>query len=339
MTIHYDLKDKFLMLSPRECDFIRLFYGLYDGRLRSYEEIGQLFGIKKSEVKKIEETILQIMPEIFCYHRLLWAIFCEFIPIQNIDFLKLKKTTDDILQCELNTREQEVLTLRFGLRDGQHRSYKSTGEIIPSSKSEALSGERIRQIESKAIRKLRHPRIRKIFNECISEDIQFINFNFKTFNEMLNLIDKSKNIAEIQTEEINKEYEQIAQTERETIIKSRIGQDKLRKELLEHKCRCEICGLELQDALVASHIKSWKDSNDNEKVDIENVLLLCAIHDKLFDKGYISFDNKGKIIISNQLNENTQALLNIHDESRIENISDRKASYLEYHRTHSNKLK
>lgn len=133
-------------------------------------------------------------------------------------------------------------------------------------------------------------------------------------------------------EDIEENFKNIETTEKETIVKSRIGQDKLRKELLKHKQCCELCGLELEDVLVASHIKPWSESTNDEKLDLENVLLLCPMHDKLFDKGYISFDNNGKIIISNELSEETQALLNIHDESYIGLVSEKKSEFLKYHR-------
>ena len=50
--------------------------------------------------------------------------------------------------------------------------------------------------------------------------------------------------------------------------------------------------------LLASHIKPWRDSNHQERLDKFNGLLLLANLDKAFDLGFISFDDSGKVPIS-----------------------------------------
>ena len=67
----------------------------------------------------------------------------------------------------------------------------------------------------------------------------------------------------------------------------------------------------MNELLVASHIKPWSISDANEKLDIHNGLLMCPNHDKLFDRGYISFDDTGRILISEKLDDN-----NSYDENR-----------------------
>jgi RNA polymerase primary sigma factor len=62
----------------------------------------------------------------------------------------LKGHIDDVLDT-LNPREQKVLELRFGLRDGRTRTLEEVGKVF------GVTRERIRQIEAKALRKLRHP--------------------------------------------------------------------------------------------------------------------------------------------------------------------------------------
>jgi predicted restriction endonuclease len=54
---------------------------------------------------------------------------------------------------------------------------------------------------------------------------------------------------------------------------------------------------------VASHIKPWAKSNNEERLDPYNGLLLLANIDKAFDLGYISFDDRGLILISEQLDD------------------------------------
>ena len=68
----------------------------------------------------------------------------------------LKEQMDDVLDS-LTTRERRVLQLRFGLEDGRQRTLEEVGREF------GVTRERIRQIEAKALRKLRHPtRSRKL---------------------------------------------------------------------------------------------------------------------------------------------------------------------------------
>ncbi|SFD20795.1 HNH endonuclease [Ruminococcus albus] len=117
------------------------------------------------------------------------------------------------------------------------------------------------------------------------------------------------------------------------LVKQRVNQGDYRKKLLQKFDNCCICGANLKDCLIASHIKPWRDSSPEEKTDVNNGLLLCPNHDKLFDLGYISFDNEGKILISNQLDEKNQMWLNVLPTMKIE-ITDENMFYLTYHREH-----
>lgn len=78
----------------------------------------------------------------------------------------LKKQVDDVLQT-LTSREERVIRLRFGIDDGYHRTLEEVGNIF------SVTRERIRQIEDKALRKLRHPTRSHILEKFIE------NFNVK----------------------------------------------------------------------------------------------------------------------------------------------------------------
>lgn len=82
----------------------------------------------------------------------------------------------------------------------------------------------------------------------------------------------------------------------------RIGQDYFRNEVIK-ACngRCVVTEVEDTNLLIASHIKPWALSSDDEKMDGNNGLLLAPHLDKLFDKGLITFSENGKIIISGKL--------------------------------------
>ena len=77
-------------------------------------------------------------------------------PSEMTAYSLLKERLQDVLST-LTEREQEVLTLRFGLADGYSRTLEEVGKRFK------VTRERIRQIEAKALRKMRHPiRIRKL---------------------------------------------------------------------------------------------------------------------------------------------------------------------------------
>jgi len=122
--------------------------------------------------------------------------------------------------------------------------------------------------------------------------------------------------------------------------KVRKGQNEIRKVLLsKHGC-CQLCGLNYSFFLIASHIVPWSEKdletissygNKDYRGDIDNVLLLCVTHDKLFDKYKISFDETGKIMISNEIDTEDFYKLNIKQEFNIE-IKEEQEKYLVRHR-------
>lgn len=90
---------------------------------------------------------------------------------------------------------------------------------------------------------------------------------------------------------------------RDAVVKQRVGQYFFRNTvLMAYAGRCCVTGLNCSDLLVASHIKPWRDSDARtERTNPSNGLCLNALHDKAFDRGLITIDQKYRIIISTQL--------------------------------------
>ena len=122
-------------------------------------------------------------------------------------------------------------------------------------------------------------------------------------------------------------------TEKSSIVKQRIGQGKYRDKLI-HKfgCKCVLCGLTNKNLLIASHIKELSDSTDYERLDEDNGLLLCTLHDSLFDKHLISFDSNGKIIVSSQLSPKDLSILGLNRYPSIK-LNNQMKKYMKVHRS------
>lgn len=87
--------------------------------------------------------------------------------------------------------------------------------------------------------------------------------------------------------------------ERHTIVKTRVNQNFFRSTILSsYNLKCCITGLSIPDFLVASHIKPWAKDKEN-RINPHNGICLNSIHDKAFDKGFITITPDYKIILSN----------------------------------------
>ena len=135
-------------------------------------------------------------------------------------------------------------------------------------------------------------------------------------------------VHEIDSELDSKKIEGI---EREAIVKQRVNQGVFRDRLLSRYEHCCMCNVRNKSLLMASHIKPWSESSPEEKIDPDNGFLLCPNHDRLFDKGWITFEDNGKIVISDELEQVDRMFMNVSDNMKISLRKENK-KYLEYHR-------
>lgn len=92
-----------------------------------------------------------------------------------------------------------------------------------------------------------------------------------------------------------------------------------------------LCKAKGKEYIIASHIKPYSKCRSYEASDYKNGLLLCPNHDKLFDLGHITFDDEGKIIVSNNKKE-VRILLSDHVNELPKDYKNNQ--YLKYHRKH-----
>lgn len=125
----------------------------------------------------------------------------------------------------------------------------------------------------------------------------------------------------------------LTETEKRRLILARVGQGDFRKKLINHWGQCAATGCSRIDILRASHIKPWRDSSNTERLDVYNGLLLSPGLDALFDKGYVSFDDEGGILISPYLSDADRAILNCSADLSVE-LAPQHLKYLAWHREH-----
>jgi len=135
-------------------------------------------------------------------------------------------------------------------------------------------------------------------------------------------------------EEQEKELEAIENiAEKKSKTRARIGQGKYREELLGLCPFCPITMVSDDRLLIASHIKPWAKSNEVEKIDPYNGFMLTPTFDYLFDKGFMSFTNDKKTILSPFLSKMTYSKIGISDNKSFPFLpTEGREEYLEYHR-------
>ncbi|MDO8421734.1 MAG: HNH endonuclease signature motif containing protein [Parvibaculum sp.] len=138
----------------------------------------------------------------------------------------------------------------------------------------------------------------------------------------------------------------LGETEKETVIRARRGQGKFRSNVSKIERTCRLTGISNPLLLIASHIKPWRScASATERLDGYNGLMLSPDADYLFDKGYVSFENDGTILVSPRVDGSDLTRLGFGHLAasrsgfsekpmnwNFSNFSQQQSSYLAYHR-------
>lgn len=124
------------------------------------------------------------------------------------------------------------------------------------------------------------------------------------------------------------------ETERRSLILARRGQGLFRANVQVVERACRVTKVERREHLIASHIKPWRDSSNDERLDGENGLLLTPTIDHLFDKGFISFEGDGELIVSPVADPISLQRMGIPTDAglKVGGFSDGQRRFLAYHR-------
>lgn len=124
----------------------------------------------------------------------------------------------------------------------------------------------------------------------------------------------------------------IGPTEIRALSLARRGQGFFKKEVAHIEKNCRLTGITEKRHLRASHIKPWSQSNDAERLDGSNGLLLSPHVDHLFDRGYLSFKKNGVILQSSALRPDVVDRWQLDLGMNVGEFTRRQEGFLEYHR-------
>jgi len=130
------------------------------------------------------------------------------------------------------------------------------------------------------------------------------------------------------------EAKTLAETTRKALIKARVGQGLFRRKLAQFENHCRITGVTFQAHLFASHIKPWRESTNEERLNGENGLLLTPSIDHLFDRGFISFEDNGELLISEVAHKESVQRMGVDTKQilRVGKFSEGQKFFLAHHR-------
>jgi hypothetical protein len=124
----------------------------------------------------------------------------------------------------------------------------------------------------------------------------------------------------------------ISETSKMRLVSSRVGQGVYRENVQRIEGRCRVTGIGDARYLRASHIKPWSKSNDRERLDGYNGLLLSPHWDLLFDHGWISFSDNGELLLSATLDPSVLGAWLIPKALNVGQFRPEQRKYLAWHR-------
>lgn len=120
---------------------------------------------------------------------------------------------------------------------------------------------------------------------------------------------------------------------KQTIRQAREGQGKYREQLLEQCHFCPVTMIADERLLIASHIKPWAASDENEKIDPYNGYMLSPMIDRLFDRGFITFKPNRHLVLSEFISPHTWKQIGLKNDAFIHALpmDEKRIHYLEFH--------
>ncbi len=126
----------------------------------------------------------------------------------------------------------------------------------------------------------------------------------------------------------------IPETEKRQLVNARVGQGLFKNNVRLNEHACRITGVAQLHHLRASHIKPWSVSDNEEKLHGCNGLLLAPHVDQLFDRGFISFEGNGDLVVSAKMEAEVLHAWSIEVPRNVGAFNVDQRHFLEFHRSH-----
>lgn len=138
---------------------------------------------------------------------------------------------------------------------------------------------------------------------------------------------------EHQIEAINAD-DSVPETTRLAVVLARRGQGLFKQNVQKLETSCRVTKVDRIEHLRASHCKPWRDATNTERLDGENGLLLTPAIDHLFDRGFISFENNGDLMISPVAHRLSLGRMGVDVDQKVNvgSFSQGQRNYLDFHR-------
>lgn len=124
----------------------------------------------------------------------------------------------------------------------------------------------------------------------------------------------------------------ISETQRIQLSKARVGQGLFRKQVLLLDPTCRVTGVSDPRLLIASHIKPWRDSSNEERLNGNNGIMLSPHIDALFDAHLISFEDSGDMLVHPTLPDDVLIRWSLRRDTKINRFQPEQVKFLEHHR-------
>jgi hypothetical protein len=236
--------------------------------------------------------------------------------IQSLEFNDIQVVVD---QWDQLGREE---FLRVHSLSGAFKYLLTWGEGLYDAKAIAVQAIRVK-----------HPELEHLRGNSFEGDATTVATPLRAAGwEVVDKRDLDKRKEEDVHEREIKDRQNIGPVEKMQLIKSRRGQGQFRHNVLLREPKCRVTGISDPVHLRASHIKPWSKSNDQEKIDGNNGLMLAPHIDHLFDDGWISFSDAGDLIRSPKCSSDVFDAFGLPSELNVDFFSSEQCTYLEFHR-------
>jgi len=144
----------------------------------------------------------------------------------------------------------------------------------------------------------------------------------------------SQNEWENQIEESIESDDDIQETERTALVQARKGQGRFKSNVAKIETKCRVTHVDRMEHLRASHLKPWRDSSNQERLDGENGFLLTPTIDHLFDRGFICFEDTGVLRLSPVAHKPSLEKMGVPISSllNVGSFTSGQKRYLDFHR-------